>query len=138
MSHDSTPSRICVVCSDPFTGPANKKYCGRDCAAMASRERAGIPDRNLSAGTVGALHEMVVAVDLMRRGWHVFRALSPSCPCDLVAFTPDGAPVRIEVRTSHRNSMGGILRTRTPKDAGRQDMFADVMHDGVIHYDPPL
>lgn len=40
----------------------------------------------LMAGAAGAIGELVAATDLMRRGYHVFRAMSPVSPCDLLVY----------------------------------------------------
>ena len=67
-------------------------------ARKPPRHQHGLPPP-----TLGALSELQVAVDLMAKGYHVFRALSPDCPCDLVAFRPGEPPVRIEVMTVPRS-----------------------------------
>ncbi len=59
------------------------------------------------AGTVGAVTEMAVAIDLMRGGWAVFRALSPSCHCDLIA-SKRGELVKVEVRTGYCSVSGNL------------------------------
>lgn len=48
--------------------------------------RAAPPVVVLTAGTQGAVSEMMAAVDLLRRGYEVFRALSPNAGCDLIAL----------------------------------------------------
>jgi hypothetical protein len=83
------------------------------------------------ASTRGAANELIVAVDLMRRGYHVYRALSPAAPCDLLVQHGE-IIVRVEVRsTSSGKPAGAILA----KDKGRFDVAAVVAADGTIHYD---
>lgn len=106
-------------------------YCGPACRRLAKPAMATYP--GVSAVTAGAISELRVACDLMRQGYPVFRALSPACLCDLVAWTSIGA-VRIEVRSS--GGVGSFIR-KQPKDKGRQDAFAFVDRDKIT-YEPEL
>ncbi len=88
--------------------------------------------------TVGAVIELLVASDLMIRGYHVFRALSPSAPADLVIFRDD-AQGRIEVRFVQKRTSGAIIPRAKAKDAC--DLYAFVDSDRNIYYrkaDAPL
>jgi hypothetical protein len=99
-------------CGREFTpAPSNasrQRYCSPACRQddyngqyLSSGSRRG-----LTTGTTGAIGELAAGADLLRRGYEVFRALSPSCSCDLVAVR-DGQILRIEVRTGNRNSRTG-------------------------------
>jgi hypothetical protein len=87
---------------------------------------------------------MVAAVDLMKRGYEVFRALSPACSCDLIALA-GGRSLRIEVRTGIRSPVSGrvsfprnggtVTKNRTPGDL---DHYAVVVAGEVALYEPPL
>lgn len=83
------------------------------------------------SSTRGAANELIVAVDLMRRGYHVFRALSPAAPCDLLVQHGE-LIVRVEVRSTSSGKPGGAVGA---KDKGRFDVAAVVAADGTIHYD---
>ena len=109
----------------------NAIYCGPACRRLAKPAVSTYP--GVSAVTAGAISELRVACDLMRRGYPVFRALSPACLCDLIAWTSVGA-VRIEVRSS--GGIGACIR-KQPKDVGRQDAFAFVDADKIV-YEPEL
>lgn len=50
----------------------------------------------------------MVAADLLAKGYEVFRAVSPSCSCDL-AILRDGKLTRVEVRTGYRNGHTGAM-----------------------------
>lgn len=81
-------------------------------------------DTSISSATVGAISEMAVAIELMKTGWAVFRALSPSCECDLIA-RKNGSPIRIEVRTAYRNATGGVFFPSSQRDTpSRHDVIA--------------
>jgi hypothetical protein len=77
----------------------------------------------------GALSELLVATDLMRRGYDVFRALSPSSPCDLIILQ-GVATQRVEVRTGHRSPTGRLIAPIGNKDVGRSDIVAIVYDKG--------
>lgn len=78
--------------------------------------------------TVGAVCELQVAADLLQRGFHVFRSVSPHAPCDIIIIL-NGRMFRIEVRAAKR----GVCATH-----GEYDCLAAVNPDGFITYSPPL
>lgn len=113
---------------------ANRRYQGKPrerllLAPVAVEE----PAPNVVASTLGALNELAVAADLMRRGYDVFRALSPASPCDLLALR-GGLTVRIEVRSVTRGPDGKLRKVVHAKDRGRFDVAALVERNGAIHY----
>jgi predicted nucleic acid-binding Zn ribbon protein len=116
--------------------PINKKYCSAKCGYLAFRKRQNKKyDIPLSKGTIGALHELVVSAELMRKGFHVFRAQSPSCPCDLIAMN-QGDILRIEVTTG-TYFMNGKTGFPPRKDEHKFDILAIVFHDGKILWKKP-
>ena len=94
----------------------------------------GIP-----TGTVGAIAELGVAIDLLRKGFHVFRALSPNCSCDL-AIVADTQLYRVEVKTGHRDKDGHPSPPYVKKHKRELfDIIATVLHDtNEIIYTPAL
>lgn len=98
--------------------------------------RLSVYEGRLSTGTVGALHELKVAADLIERGFHVFRALSPSCECDL-AFIENRRLFRVEVTTGYRNVQSGKL-IFPPHSPDRYDVLAIVIEGKQIIYQPEL
>ena len=133
--------KVCPICGESFIALPSQQSCSRSCGSRLSVQTiSSIYDPSVSSGTVGAIHEMMVATDLMKRGFHVFRALSQSCPCDLVAYNVSGVPYRIEVRTWNKTVTGDIYASQLskPKDKGRQDCFAFVSRDGEIRYVPDI
>jgi hypothetical protein len=141
-------SKMCLVCGNvlPITGPRaspSRKYCSDEC-----RERAwGGPSPirtsglDLAPSTVGALSELIIASDLLRRHYEVFRSVSPSCSCDLIALR-NGVSLRIEVRTGSVIYGNGGHTVRWTRDRFHADAFAVVVYepDGTtrIQYEPPL
>jgi len=114
------------------------KTCSKTCATR--REKAlfyyssgvvlGIP-----RSTVGALSELMVCVDLMRRGYHVFRAVSYHCPCDLIVLNEEQF-LRVEVRTVYRSKANGkVVGNRSH----RADCWAGVLiAENEVVYEPPI
>jgi hypothetical protein len=116
------------------------KFCSDQCRRAFYRQRNGLSSAypGLPSASVGAIGELRVSVDLLAKGYEVFRAVSASCSCDL-AILKNGRLLRIEVRTGYRiKATGALLASRNrQKDAGRQDHYAFVL-PGEIIYDPPL
>jgi len=129
---------VCINCGGEIS-PAKvrrtrgtAKYCDPACQNDHwKKEYAGQNTLwNLPSGTVGAINELRVAVDLLIRGYSVFRALSPNCPCDLVLLI-DHRVFRVEVTTGHRSSNG---RPYFPiKDPLRYDILAVVFPDSIVY-----
>ena len=82
------------------------------------------------------MNELLVAADLIRRGYHVFRCLSPHGPCDL-AILRDNALLKVEVGSASRSQSGALYRVKKPAHYDF-DILALIDHSGVIHYEPPL
>lgn len=116
-----------------------RPFCSRKCRqAQTTLEVARAnPYHGLSTATVGAMSELAVAVDLIARGFEVFRALSPATSCDL-AILKDGRLLRIEVRSALRNSKGLATYAKNPRDLGRSDILALRFRDGTVEYRPAL
>ena len=82
-----------------------------------------------TAGTTGAISELKVCVDLMAKGYHIFRSESPCCPCDLVALK-NGITLTVEVRTIARNPSGTIPQSAyRVSEQGVVNCFAFVFKD---------
>jgi hypothetical protein len=84
---------------------------------------------------VGAISELLVCADLLKKGYEVFRAVSQHCSCDL-AILKDKALVRVEVRTAFMNGKGELNYAK-PKPE-KSDVLALVLKDGNIFYRPEL
>ena len=71
------------------------------------------------------------------KGYNVFRALSPSCPCDL-AILKDHKLFKVEVRTAHISTSGKIYKVKNKSDIHNNiDVYAWVLPDEII-YEPEL
>lgn len=115
-----------------------RKYCSKKCA-MAAAKRLRLENNPhartpMAPATRGAISEMKTVIDLAEMGCDVFRAVSPSCSCDLIALR-DGICLRIEVKTGYVMNTGARWYQKARE--GRADHVAAVYHDGV-RYEPPL
>lgn len=130
--------QTCPVCGGAVPpkrgrGGSPRIYCSELCRTEAhARSNPGWSHgRQVPPGTSGAVSELMASTDLMLKGYHVFRALSPSCPCDLIAFK-DGVSLRVEVRSVSLRADGSLsVRARERDDC---DVYAFVVPDGTIHY----
>lgn len=132
---------VCRGCGNTFQRVRypNAKYCSPRCrqASVDAAEALRNPPLGRSQSTVGAISELTVCVDLLRRGYDVFRAVDPSCPCDLVALG-HGHVLRIEVKTGRRSRGGEVYCSRNQAQRDRHDVLAIVTSDGVVRYEPEL
>jgi hypothetical protein len=126
--HDKT----CPTCKKDFKGVHNQVYCSKKCGSYYR----GPAYPGLSNNSAGAVSELRVCADLLIKGYEVFRAVSPSSSCDVLALK-GGKTSRIEVRTSTVMKNGTIAFSKSSKDAGRSDHYAAV-GENKIHYFPPL
>ena len=81
----------------------------------------------ISCGTVGAAGELIVAADLMRKGYSVFRNMSPNGLVDLIASKDDRLwRIQVKVRDS-----GTSLSEAEDRQC---DVLAIVTQNGVPEY----
>jgi hypothetical protein len=109
-------------------------------ASLIDPERSS---RSTGNATSGAVSELIASADLMRRGYHVFRALSPSCPSDLLVYRYDPdmwrmvEALRVQVRTAWLN--GEVIYFRLKEsDRGKFDVLALVLNDDRVFYIPMI
>jgi hypothetical protein len=115
-------------------GPRRPAGEGSRCHAPAWTNGLGSPGK-LPTSVIGAALEMLVAADLMKRGAYVYRALSHTCPADMIAWMGERL-IRVEVRAGRRDAAGRL--SYSPPDASRYDVLAVVDPDGLIVYKPDL
>jgi len=88
-----------------------------------SHARESLPPAGFGRGRclVGAAAELLVAVDLMNRGYHVFRSLGQHSPFDIIAVT-ESQLIRVEVKSGKKpvhvikgkKLLHDVLATATP------------------------
>jgi len=79
-----------------------------------------------STGDIGAASELLVAADLMAKGFRVFRNLSPNGPVDLLANCGSGRIFRIQVKTAD-------TACKNFDEKIKNDVLAQVI-DGRVRY----
>lgn len=125
----------CFVCETIITtGPKNKKYCSQTCMRKATGTYTIYP--HLANGTVGALNELKVCVDLMDKGCEVYRALSPTTAYDLIIIYK-GVKYSVEVKTAYRSSAGNIMKPALRENQKDVDILATVV-SYEIFYTPDI
>ncbi len=130
---------LCSQCQGPITSRrSNAIFCSNACSRKSklAKFKKENPDGgygDLSPSRVGAIHEMMVCADLCKRGLSIFRAVSPSEECDIMAMR--GSEIfRIEVTTGYRSPRGAL--NFPPKQTARFDILAVVERSGKITYHP--
>lgn len=129
----------CQGCSTEFEHPAqtwNQKYCSAECRKISTGASEGTR-LTLNCGNMGALSELLVCADLLKRGYEVFRAVSPSCSCDLIALK-NKVCMRVEVRTGYQTPRGPSCADKNnPNRKERHEILAVVVA-GIPFYFPSL
>ncbi len=129
------PTIKCVVCDKEFK-PANKKVTM--CSA-ACRNKKWKPEREtfklgIPCATVGAVAELMVAVELFKLGYEVYRPLSFAASCDLIALK-DGIIFRIEVKTAR---YAGDKLVHPVKNIRSENLVLVTHSDQKAHMPPEL
>ena len=127
----------CKYCHKPIPEERQRrhaKFCSNRCSQLFQHAKYKILNEytGLPTGTVGAMNELKVSIDLLRKGYEVFRALSPACSCDL-AILKKNKLLRIEVKTGFFTPNKKI---NFPKNI-KADSVALVIKD-KIYYNPPF
>jgi hypothetical protein len=123
----------CKECGREFQLTRNRYlFCSKKCRSDNSRNLNKTRNESgLSTGSVGALREFITCVDLMKRGYEVFRALSPNSSCDLIAMK-EGKIWRVEVTTGYIRKDGSMSWVK--HDESKYDVLAAVMPDSTVIY----
>ena len=131
-------TKTCEVCNLEFTtNQPNQLVCGKICRDKKyyiTTSRSSMLDKVLiPSGTMGAISELIISVDLLKNGYNVFRAMSPSCPCDLVVFKGDNIK-RVEVKTGYRNIKTNNIVYPTPANSHYDIVGIFLRNDNKIIY----
>lgn len=122
-------NKTCLTCGTEFdTETKLKVYCSKKCQPNQIKTtacRSVLAKAGLATGTVGAIAELVVSVDLMKKGFEVYRALSQASSCDILALK-NGKVYTFEIRTGQR-SYNGVLTFSNQRIRG--EYTAVVVHN---------
>lgn len=113
--------------------PHNRLYCSAKCFTIVNRETSGTMAMypGVAPATVGAIGELKVCVELLARGYEVFKAVSASCSCDL-AILVSGHLAQVEVRTGRYNTRTGSVVASMPRQMNA-DIFAIVCKHKIVY-----
>ena len=131
----------CKECGEPLVGGrSDRKFCDKFCASNYNKRlwRERNPKSPLGAldnGTIAEANVMKVCIDLLERGYQVYRAAFPAMECDLIARTGQSEIARIEVTTGNLTPRGTLVHPK--RDAAKFDVMAVVVGDD-IYYKPEL
>lgn len=142
---DYIPPKKCRYCGGDIPQKRLRHHaetCSRKCLNSEAKERyltLNSRDEQLSRGTMGAIAELAVCCDLLKRGYEVFRSVSPSTSCDL-AVLRDNQLLRVEVTTSYIRQNGTPQRpSGKDKDKHKYDLLAYYLpKTHSIIYEPEL
>ena len=138
------PTARCEVCGKEILHPGRgspARTCSPACRLERNRrkfdqingEAYGLP-----TATVGAVHKLLAAVDLMRRGYVVFQAIAPSSACDLAILTSftGREMLRVQVKSGYRTSGGTLAYPvgKQERSLRRFEILAVVERSGRITY----
>ena len=140
-------TELCKQCGHPLEGGrSNRKFCNKICAGEYAkrqwRERnPASPLGKLATGTIAEVNEMRVAIDLLSRGYEVYRAAFQGMPCDMYIMKGSkDIGQRIEVTTGNFTSNATL--SHPTRDPSKYDVLAVVATtaDGraTIVYKPEL
>lgn len=129
----------CLNCNKKFLQKVStQKYCKVKCSQEFQFKK--IKQHNFyinktSPSTVGAASELIASVDLLKRGYEVYRAVSPSSSSDLI-IKKDNKISSVEVRTGRYTDSGKLW---FPNTNMRSDYFAVVIYlNNSVVYIPEL
>jgi len=133
--------RTCDGCGINFqtASPITQKFCNKDCRLKAHKKIPSNynPDLKLNTGIMGAIGELSVCVDLLKRGYEVFRSVSATCSCDL-AMIKNHKLYRIEVKTGYLLANGKLCSSQD-RSSQKFDFLAIINpHTNEIIYEPEL
>ena len=89
----------------------------------------------VSTSVAGKVAELIVAADLLARGWHVFLPVYANGPHDIIA-AKDGRVATFEVRSAHRNATGRLIFPIRSYD--KSDHYGIVATGEIVSYQPDL
>lgn len=130
---------LCPQCNLPFSPSVRRQqYCSRSCRSSANRALLISPEKLMNTGVTGAVSELLVSADLFRNGFYVFRALSQSSPCDLIALK-DGFCLKIEVSTAWQSKSTEKVYSAKKKVSDLYDVLALVLPpNAAVFYQPTI
>ncbi len=103
---------LCLECQKEIKiAPWSKvrTYCSSSCRIKSYNRRAGkMKALDLPPSTVGRISELMVSLDLLKKGYEVYNPITPNCSGDIL-IEKNNLFKKIEVRTGWRNNINGKI-----------------------------
>lgn len=103
-------AKVCKFCGKTFilrkVRANQREFCNSRCSSRAYNKYRKV-DKFAPTSTVGTVSELLTCAYLLKMGYSVFRSVSPSCSCDLIAIR-DAEMLRVEVTTGYQRTDGKI------------------------------
>ena len=126
---------ICEYCGRTTqTWSSKKRFCSQQCANDASNIVIYAHNPSIPQGNKGAIGELQVCVDLLQKGYEVFRSVSAHAAYDLIA-TKEDVLYRIEVRSASMGRESGKIYVNS-YGTGHRDLLALYTPNGVLYLNP--
>jgi len=136
-----TISTKCKNCGKVFLKSKSKPtqiFCSIECQKGYYKRGQNPWAGRLPTGTIGEIGELKVAIDLLGKGFSVFKALSPATNCDLAILCDKKKLKTIEVRTGNGVMLRNIKLYKEKRV--RADILAivDYSKNRIIYYPEEL
>ncbi|MHB8483702.1 MAG: group I intron-associated PD-(D/E)XK endonuclease [Nitrospiria bacterium] len=141
---------VCFYCKKAFVKHQSNpncrtKYCSAECSTKAktirdtaNRQKFNLGARlGLSSGKIGKISELVVAIDLLKKGWNVHTAFEDTHPFDILAIKGNRT-MRIEVKSGRILPSGLKVYAMKKGQGGKHDILAIVTNLNDIEYHPDI
>ena len=127
-------NKRCLLCGDKISVEKQRRHA-KYCSSVCSRKVHDVSLRyaeGMNSGTVGAIGELTVCADLLKKGYEVFRSVASTCSCDVLAMK-NGKVLRIEItRGVVKKETNCVYYARHNPD--NYDVIAVWFKNGTISY----
>lgn len=106
-------------------------FCSKKCLNLFGSRNIQKFNYPINTGTLGAISELSVCADLMKKGYLLFKSISPSSPYDLVVDIK-GVLHKLEVKTGSIRSNGSLSYYVRPEAI--YDILAVVFVTGIKYF----
>ena len=130
---------FCPECGKDIDPGERKEFCNPEHVTRFNRRRFGESfeksEIGAKKGLIGAIQEVRVVIDLLNKGFEVFRAATPSAQDD-IWISKSGKLLRIQVKTGHLQTGNIIFSDSTRFEKNCDAVLAIPLDDGEIQYSP--
>jgi len=131
-------SDICEICGHSFIkNRMNRQFCSDKCEHKAGDARYEVNESNNFHLVTGEIAELKVVIDLMKKGYWVFKPVITGCGFDYVAIRGDEVE-KIEVKVGKIHTSTGRMSVTRPQGTRRTayTLLAIVVNDYIVYERP--